>query len=127
MCLVALRGVSEAADAEAAETAPGDAPARPPPAYGASLRADDVFSGTARPHVPVTVQCPHCRRIVLTDVRLDNGMLVWALAAGTLLVFVPLCWLPFVVKRFKDTVHSCPNCLSDIAVVEGRCCDEKKQ
>ncbi|KAI1696070.1 LITAF-like zinc ribbon domain-containing protein [Ditylenchus destructor] len=60
---------------------------------------------------PSTLWCPQCYKRVKSNVEHHAGRLTWALA-GTLCI--SHCWccspLPFYMDKYKDVIHTCPNC-----------------
>ena len=62
------------------------------------------------PKVPFNVQCPQCSSFVQTTTSFQVGGLTWIIFVVLLILFWPLCWLPFVMKSCKDVVHTCPGC-----------------
>lgn len=66
------------------------------------------------PKAPYNVQCPHCSSFVLTTTSYSPGALTWILFVILLIIFWPICWIPFLIKECKDVVHTCPACNSRI-------------
>jgi lipopolysaccharide-induced tumor necrosis factor-alpha factor len=54
--------------------------------------------------------CPYCRyqgAPIIERKLSSNG---WILFVVLLIVFFPLCWLPFVIDGCKENVRICPSC-----------------
>lgn len=76
-----------------------------------------VRVGTRKP-VQLTY-CPHCgQQGVNTHVRTKATETTGALFLGALIVFWPLCWLPFVIDGCKQTNHYCTNCGAKVGRVK---------
>jgi lipopolysaccharide-induced tumor necrosis factor-alpha factor len=60
---------------------------------------------------PVACECPVCRRHVdRTEIHHENGALIWILCV-ILFIFTLFCFfIPFLIKKLKDVVHTCPHC-----------------
>nr|XP_053601864.1 lipopolysaccharide-induced tumor necrosis factor-alpha factor homolog [Plodia interpunctella] len=61
---------------------------------------------------PVGMRCPHCQEDVMTTATYRNTGITH-LIAGVLFVFfwwMCCCIVPYVVKRWKNVEHHCPNC-----------------
>ena len=59
---------------------------------------------------PVACECPVCHQHVTTMTHHENGALVWILCV-VLFIFTLICFfIPFLIKKLKDVVHTCPNC-----------------
>ncbi|XP_046834340.1 lipopolysaccharide-induced tumor necrosis factor-alpha factor homolog [Vespa crabro] len=52
--------------------------------------------------------CPNCLNYIETDVKHYNTCMTHLIA--TSLLPVCMCFLPYYLIAFKDTVHSCPRC-----------------
>ncbi|KAJ1659250.1 hypothetical protein IWQ61_001653 [Dispira simplex] len=74
---------------------------RPPPGF--------IGNSTVK-HGPVQMLCPYCGINIVTEIDHKVGVVagVGALLIG--FVFLPLFWVPLVMKSCKDTIHTCPNC-----------------
>lgn len=56
--------------------------------------------------------CGSCKNHVMTEVRFRVGKMT-VVSAGILCMFgcaAGCCLIPFMLSRFSDVVHSCPNC-----------------
>ncbi|KAJ1959118.1 hypothetical protein IWQ62_004740 [Dispira parvispora] len=61
-------------------------------------------------HGPIQMVCPYCGVNVVTEIHHKVGVVAGVGALLTGFVFLPLFWVPLVMKSCKDTVHACPNC-----------------
>lgn len=101
--------------ADADNTAIPSAP--PMPTYGAPSAAPAVVTTTTiQYHAKdlgrgsVQTQCPVCNQLVTTRVTDKATGATWCAAVSLLIVFWPICWLPFVVQGCKETEHKCVQC-----------------
>eukprot|EP01156_Anaeramoeba_ignava_P005895 Anaeramoba_ignava/a347252_2133.p2 GENE.a347252_2133~~a347252_2133.p2 ORF type:complete len:158 (+),score=49.62 a347252_2133:112-585(+) len=67
--------------------------------------------------LPTKCQCPHCKNVVVTQVKFEPGSLTWLLC---ILMAIFGCWLccciPFCVDSLQDAHHICPSCGRKIGV-----------
>jgi hypothetical protein len=64
---------------------------------------------TRRPHL--LRQCPECQALnVRTRIRTYPTCTTWLVVIVLLIVFWPLCWIPLVMDRMKQTDHFCLVC-----------------
>ncbi|VDI02711.1 Hypothetical predicted protein [Mytilus galloprovincialis] len=61
---------------------------------------------------PIDVTCPSCSSKITTEVTYEPGLSSWmaCLVCSYLGLVLGCCLIPFLHKRFKDCVHTCPNC-----------------
>jgi predicted RNA-binding Zn-ribbon protein involved in translation (DUF1610 family) len=94
-------------------------PARPhdsttgfPPSPGVGVQVLNPKYVYLETRKPVTLTyCPHCaKQNITTQTRTKVTGTTWACFAAGVLIFWPLCWIPFVVKPMKQTNHYCSNC-----------------
>ena len=57
---------------------------------------------------PLKVTCPYCSEHVESKVHYKIGSAGVAMMCFTMPFL--LCWVPLIVKRFKDAKHYCPAC-----------------
>uniref|UniRef100_A0A1I7ZI49 LITAF domain-containing protein n=1 Tax=Steinernema glaseri TaxID=37863 RepID=A0A1I7ZI49_9BILA len=86
------------------------------PADGAPTQPPEVQVKKAPTRKPYDAYCVKCQTLVHTERRFVSGAFTWTLFVVLLLVFFPLCWVPFVVRSIKDVEHLCPQCDSLLAV-----------
>mmetsp|Transcript_35695 Transcript_35695/g.70229 ORF Transcript_35695/g.70229 Transcript_35695/m.70229 type:complete len:129 (+) Transcript_35695:42-428(+) len=55
-------------------------------------------------------ECAVCNQGVVSKVTHNTSGMAWCAAISLLLIFWPICWVPFVVRDCKDTAHHCPQC-----------------
>ncbi|XP_049600874.1 lITAF domain-containing protein [Syngnathus scovelli] len=70
--------------------------------------------------------CPSCQQQVMTNVSYKPGTYAWLMALLFLclgLCVCCLCFLPLVLKKFKDAHHTCPRCNRLLHVEKRKCCD----
>ncbi len=69
---------------------------------------------------PYGIQCPHCNRETITIVedRVGTGTILATVAL--VIVFWPLCWIPFCLPTCKQTYHFCghKSCRKRIGVTQ---------
>lgn len=63
---------------------------------------------------PITATCPYCHQSMVTEAEPHHGP--FTLLSAVILAHCLLCWIPFVVDRFKDFKHRCPKCKSTIGI-----------
>lgn len=59
---------------------------------------------------PTRLSCPLCKVNIITSVKLRVDDMTWILFIVLLLLFWPLCWLPFVMPSCQSADHVCPSC-----------------
>ncbi|KAH9634000.1 hypothetical protein HF086_001202 [Spodoptera exigua] len=61
---------------------------------------------------PVGVRCPYCYEDVMTRAQYKNTTLTHTIAVilGIFFWWLCCCIIPYVVKRWKNVEHYCPNC-----------------
>lgn len=64
--------------------------------------------------VPVAASCPYCHQSMITETEPKTGS--FTLVTAIILAHCFLCWVPFIVDRFKDMKHSCSKCKSTIGI-----------
>lgn len=62
----------------------------------------------------ILATCPYCQEKMKTNTKNRNGP--FTLVGAVVLAHCLLCWVPFVVDRFKDIEHSCSKCKSVIGI-----------
>jgi hypothetical protein len=62
--------------------------------------------------------CPHCGLESRTKVRTFPSFITWAMSILLLFLFWPLCWVPLVVDRLKQTDHFCALCDQKVGTVQ---------
>ncbi|KAI8343339.1 LITAF-like zinc ribbon domain-containing protein [Chlamydoabsidia padenii] len=73
-----------------------------------------LFLGQRLPDFETLVYCSGCEKWIQSRLRYRNGAMVWLASFVLLMCTVFLFWVPFYTKYFKDTVHYCPSCHSEI-------------
>jgi lipopolysaccharide-induced tumor necrosis factor-alpha factor len=79
-----------------------------PAAAAGQMSTAQVAPSPASP--AVGFKCPFCgyQGTPIIERKLStNG---WILFVVLLVVFFPLCWLPFVIDGCKENVRKCPSC-----------------
>ncbi|XP_018612627.1 lipopolysaccharide-induced tumor necrosis factor-alpha factor homolog [Scleropages formosus] len=68
------------------------------------------------PACPTHTVCPSCQQYIITETVSRVGGITWMVCIMCILIgCVAGCFLlPFCMKSFKDTVHRCPKCRSEI-------------
>ena len=66
---------------------------------------------------PISISCPHCRTMVVTEVTRFMGKFAWVSVVFLFCFTIILFFLPFCLNYFKDSKHQCPQCKKVIAVV----------
>ncbi|KAL4659067.1 hypothetical protein GN956_G2450 [Arapaima gigas] len=68
------------------------------------------------PACPTQTACPLCQQYIVTETVSRVGGVTWLVCVMCALVgcVAGCCLLPFCMKSFKDTVHRCPKCRSEI-------------
>lgn len=64
--------------------------------------------------IPILATCPYCQEKMTTEIKNRNGP--FTLVGAVVLAHCLLCWVPFVVRRFKDIEHNCSNCKSVLGI-----------
>ncbi|XP_026858192.1 U11/U12 small nuclear ribonucleoprotein 25 kDa protein isoform X3 [Electrophorus electricus] len=61
-------------------------------------------------------RCPHCEQFVTTEVITMTGSTAWlvCLVCAFLGCIAGCCLIPFCMSNYKDIVHKCPKCRSQI-------------
>ncbi|XP_077415648.1 lITAF domain-containing protein [Vanacampus margaritifer] len=70
--------------------------------------------------------CPSCQQQVMTNVSYKPGTYAWLMTLLFLclgLAVCCLCFLPLLLKKFKDAHHTCPRCNRLLHVEKRKCCD----
>uniref|UniRef100_A0A7S2UEK6 LITAF domain-containing protein n=1 Tax=Attheya septentrionalis TaxID=420275 RepID=A0A7S2UEK6_9STRA len=80
----------------------------------ATQSADDIF-----PRGPVQItSCPHCQYTSRTTVKTYPTYLTWLSSFFLVLVFWPLCWVPLVLEKAKQSDHFCAVCEEKVGEVK---------
>lgn len=58
--------------------------------------------------------CPNCKHTIHTKTKKETTFLVWIAFLALLIICFPLCWVPFCMNSFKEMVHICPDCNTEI-------------
>jgi len=58
----------------------------------------------------IPLNCPYCKAGTRTITRDEIDCCTITVFIVLLLVFWPVCWLPFVLPDCKNTKHNCANC-----------------
>ncbi|ORY95046.1 LITAF-like zinc ribbon domain-domain-containing protein [Syncephalastrum racemosum] len=66
------------------------------------------------PDFETQVFCPTCEKYVQSRIRYRLGALSWLAVLVLFMCTVFLFWVPFYVKYFKDVVHYCPACGTNV-------------
>ena len=61
------------------------------------------------------ITCNYCLEQIETEVEYKIGSQSVIMACITMPCF--LCWVPFVLNRFKDSKHSCPKCKKHLGMI----------
>ena len=74
---------------------------------------------------PVTIVCPCCKEMVVTEVIRSSGKATYVsalllCAINPLIAFIPFC----AKKKCKDVRHYCPNCGMKVGKKKGEFCGE---
>ncbi|XP_077395875.1 lITAF domain-containing protein [Festucalex cinctus] len=70
--------------------------------------------------------CPSCQQQVMTNVTYKPGTYAWLMTLLFIclgLLVCCLCFLPLLLKKFKDAHHTCPRCNRLLHVEKRKCCD----
>ncbi|GAX19700.1 hypothetical protein FisN_19Hu286 [Fistulifera solaris] len=59
---------------------------------------------------PRSITCPNCQQKTRTEVSLETDSKTMIAFVALLILFWPLCWLPFVSPSCKAATHVCPLC-----------------
>uniref|UniRef100_A0A7S1BWA1 LITAF domain-containing protein n=1 Tax=Corethron hystrix TaxID=216773 RepID=A0A7S1BWA1_9STRA len=86
------------------------APSAPPMAATTSHQPVEYKLRRDLGRLPTQAQCPVCDQLVVTRVSNDIIGVTWCAAITLLIVFWPLCFLPFVLVGCKETIHRCGQC-----------------
>eukprot|EP00112_Aurelia_sp_Birch-Aquarium-sp1_P025553 Seg855.5 transcript_id=Seg855.5/GoldUCD/mRNA.D3Y31 product="Lipopolysaccharide-induced tumor necrosis factor-alpha factor" protein_id=Seg855.5/GoldUCD/D3Y31 len=66
---------------------------------------------------PVTMICPSCKAQIVTAVTYEPGTFAYMLFfLMCIFGFWICCFFPFCIDSCKDSIHSCPNCRSQLGV-----------
>uniref|UniRef100_A0AAY5KS52 LITAF domain-containing protein n=1 Tax=Esox lucius TaxID=8010 RepID=A0AAY5KS52_ESOLU len=73
---------------------------------------------------PGLSQCPSCQTQVMSDVRHCAGSFAWIMCLVFILcgLILGCCLIPFLVRHFKDTYHTCPRCHMVLHIHKKMCC-----
>ncbi|KAJ8001353.1 hypothetical protein DPEC_G00168650 [Dallia pectoralis] len=73
---------------------------------------------------PGQTRCPSCQTQVTTDVRTSAGSFAWTMCLVFILcgLILGCCLIPFLVRHFKDTYHTCPRCQMVLYIHKKTCC-----
>ena len=63
---------------------------------------------------PKKVTCLYCQEHIETEVKYKIGSQSIVMACITMPCLV--CWVPFVMDRFKDAKHKCPKCENQLGM-----------
>ena len=79
-----------------------------------------VLLATVPRSKPILVNCPHCLKLVTTEVKPVEGLLTWLSCLGIAFLggIYGCCLIPFCTPRLKDINHLCPACNKVIAKYE---------
>lgn len=95
-----------------------------------TVHAADATTASANP-IPwprnlgkdgASITCPHCRREGKTRTRPVISVCTWIAFIVLLLLFWPLCWLPFICNDCQDTSHRCQHCNREVGDSPAQCC-----
>lgn len=76
-----------------------------------------IFMGSRLP--VVMTYCPRCsKQQSATTVHTKATGTTWGCVLAGVLIFWPLCWVPLVVKEFKQTNHYCSGCGAKVGRVK---------
>ena len=69
---------------------------------------------------PVTLShCPHCSKAKTQTSTVSKATTpTWLCVAAGAVLFLPLCWIPLVVKPMKQTNHFCQECGTKVGRVK---------
>ncbi|KAI8137315.1 LITAF-like zinc ribbon domain-containing protein [Fennellomyces sp. T-0311] len=84
------------------------------PSIANSWRIRRTIEDQPLPDFETQVFCPTCEKWVQSRIRYRLGALTWLVAFILFACTVFLFWVPFYVKYFKDVVHYCPACGTNI-------------
>jgi DNA-directed RNA polymerase subunit RPC12/RpoP len=56
------------------------------------------------------IKCPYCKYEGYPIMEEKISTEGWILFVVLLFVCLPLCWIPFVSRSFKQQIVRCPNC-----------------
>lgn len=105
---------------EHSATATGVVPSSLEVASGTSDSRSKAKVATNLGRTPYGIQCPHCNKETITIVedRIGTGTIIATVAL--VIVFWPLCWLPFCLPTCKKTYHFCghQSCRKRIGVTQ---------
>ncbi|XP_069566114.1 lITAF domain-containing protein [Brachyistius frenatus] len=75
-------------------------------------------------HSSGMTNCSSCQQQVMTNVTYKAGTYAWLMCLLFICCGLILCCclIPFFVKRFKDTYHTCPRCNRVLHVEKRKCC-----
>ncbi|KAM8879947.1 lipopolysaccharide-induced tumor necrosis factor-alpha factor homolog isoform 1-T2 [Spinachia spinachia] len=62
--------------------------------------------------IPGLVRCPHCHRIVTTEVKHVPGITAWSLCMCLTMfgLICGFCVIPLTIQSLQDVHHYCPHC-----------------
>ncbi|KAJ1922116.1 hypothetical protein IWQ60_006598 [Tieghemiomyces parasiticus] len=63
---------------------------------------------------PIFTHCYQCEKKVTSAIRYQNGRKVGMTALILGIACLPLIWVPFVNKSFKDEIHYCETCKTEL-------------
>lgn len=98
---------------------PPTPPPPPPPPVGAPGHHRYPMAPLRLGRYPTRVDCFYCNKNDLTIVRSHPGWFTWLMFFVLLLLFWPLCWLPFVIPSCQSADHVCRHCGRLLCVTEG--------
>ncbi|XP_062295558.1 lipopolysaccharide-induced tumor necrosis factor-alpha factor homolog [Scomber scombrus] len=83
-----------------------------------------VSYDTALGHAPGMTTCTSCQQQVMTNVTYKAGTYAWLMCLLFICCGLILCCclIPFFLKNFKDTYHTCPRCNRVLHVEKRQCC-----
>ncbi|KAJ1993882.1 hypothetical protein H4R33_000519 [Dimargaris cristalligena] len=90
----------------------GGAVTNPRSAHPASLLPGEPSSSSK--HQPISTHCYKCEKRVTSLVRYRNGRKVGLVALLLGVTCLPFVWVPFVTKSFKDEIHYCGICMTEL-------------
>uniref|UniRef100_A0A7S2S323 LITAF domain-containing protein n=1 Tax=Eucampia antarctica TaxID=49252 RepID=A0A7S2S323_9STRA len=59
---------------------------------------------------PVSIECQYCHQTNFTRTQNDVDVQTIVIALILLIVFLPLCWIPFCCSCCQGTIHTCTKC-----------------
>ncbi|KAL4426775.1 hypothetical protein ABPG74_006572 [Tetrahymena malaccensis] len=70
---------------------------------------------------PVQTTCHNCKKTLTTTVTSKAGSGTWMMSL-ILCLFTCCCCIPFCIDSCKDKVHTCPDCQTQLGVLEYKIC-----